>query len=302
MYFCRVKKKNFYFIYFLVTYVVLQYIWWTFFILKLGENTERQSTIFWMLIGEGSVFLFVILFTFSRLILSLKKEEKLKQQKNNFLLSVTHELKTPITHNKLTIQTLLKRKNLDEDKRNDLYEKILAENNRLEHLVENILTSTRLETKFFQLNKEKFNIYLLINELVKHYAILLGDSVVNIATESEDIEVVADRKMIETVVINLIENYHKYALESGALTIIISTFGDRVKCAFSDVGKGVPKEFRKDIFKKFVRTENEEKRTKKGTGLGLYISREFLILNNGNISYSPNKPMGSIFEITIPIA
>ncbi len=302
MYFCKVKKKNFYFIYFLVTYVVLQYVWWTYFILKLGENTERQNTIFWMLIGEGSVFLFVIIFTFSRLIISLKKEEKLNQQKNNFLLSVTHELKTPITHNKLSIQTLLKRKNLEEDKRNDLFEKILAENSRLEHLVENILTSTRLETKFFKLTKEKFNIYLLITDLVKRYAILLGDSVVNIATDSEDIEVLADKKMIETVFINIMENYHKYALDSESLTILISIFGDKVKCAFMDYGKGVPKEYRKDIFKKFVRTENEDERTKKGTGLGLYIAREFLKLNNGSISYSPNKPEGSIFEIIIPIA
>lgn len=296
------KKKNFYFIYFLIAYVILQYVWWTYVILKLGKETDNSNTTFLMLIGEGSVFLFIIIFTFLRLIISLRKEEKLKQQKNNFLLSVTHELKTPLAHNKLSVQTLLKYKELDENKRSDLLHKILTENNRLEHLVENILTSTRIETKYFKLNKEKFVLFDLINELVGRYAILMGETKVNIVAEKADFSVYADKKMIETVFINLIENFHKYALDSESLTVIITTFGDKVKCSFADCGSGIPTEYRKDVFKKFVRTENEEVRTKEGTGLGLYIAKEFLKLNNGNIVYLPNKPKGSIFEITLPLA
>jgi K+-sensing histidine kinase KdpD len=296
------KKKNYYFIYFLVAYVILQYVWWTYFIIKLGEKTDRAATIFWMLVGEGGVFLFVIIFTFSRLIISLKREEKLNNQKNNFLLSVTHELKTPIAHNKLTLQTLLKRKDLDEDKRNALLEKILVENNRLEHLVENILTSTRIETNNFNLSKETFNLGDLVEKIVERYAILLADSQVNITKSQPSVFVVADQKMIETVLINLIENYHKYALDSESLSINITTFGEKAKCSFADLGTGVPLNYQKEIFKKFVRMENEEIRTKKGTGLGLYIAKEFLKLNNGNIVYLPNKPNGAIFELTLPLA
>ncbi|HRO75252.1 MAG TPA: ATP-binding protein [Crocinitomicaceae bacterium] len=294
------KKKNFYFIYFLVAYVILQYVWWTYMILKLGKETANSNTTFLMLIGEGSVFLFIIIFTFLRLITSLRKEEKLKQQKNNFLLSVTHELKTPLAHNKLSVQTLLKYKDLDEHKRTNLLTKILSENNRLEHLVENILTSTRIETKYFKLNKEKFILFDLINELIGRYAILMNETKVNIVADNADISVYADKKMIETVFINLIENFHKYAIESESLTVMITPFGNKVKCSFADCGSGIPIEYRKDVFKKFVRTENEEVRTKEGTGLGLYIAKEFLKLNNGNIVYLPNKPKGSIFEITLP--
>lgn len=282
--------------------MLLQYVWWTYFIIKLGENTSKAKTIFWMLIGEGGVFLFVILFTFSRLILSLKREAKLNTQKNNFLLSVTHELKTPIAHNKLTLQTLLKRKDLDEGKRAMLLEKILLENDRLEHLVENILTSTRIETNNFSLSKEAFDFCQLVEDVLRRYAILLGDAQINLKKIQPSIYVVADAKMIETVIINLIENYHKYALESESLSINITIFGDKVKCAFADLGEGIPPEFHKDVFKKFIRVENEEVRTKKGTGLGLYISKEFLKLNNGTISFYPNKPKGAIFEITLPLA
>lgn len=296
------KKRNFYFIYFLVIYVVIQYIWWTYFILKLGAKSERPETIFWMLIGEGGVFLFIIIFTFTRLIVSLRKEEKLKQQKNNFLLSITHELKTPIAHNKLTLQTLEKRKNLDEARKEELLQRVLSENDRLEHLVENLLISTRIETNYFKATKERFDLVDLINRLIERYAILLGNSKVNFVSYAPKVEVLADEKMIETVLINLIENYHKYALESETLSIIITNFGKKIKCSFIDEGVGVPSGYQKEIFKKFIRTENEEIRTKKGTGLGLYISKEFMKLNKGNIIYLPNKPKGSIFELTIPLA
>lgn len=255
-----------------------------------------------MIIGEGSVFLFIIIFAFSRLIVSLKKESKLNEQKNNFLMSITHELKTPIAHNKLTLQTLLKRKNIEETARINLTEKVLIENTRLEHLVENILTATRLETNYFKLNKERFDFYILINELIKRYLILLGNAQVNVINNTYKTYVNADKSMIETVIINIIENYHKYALDSKEFNIILSTFGDRIICSFADMGEGVPAEFQKDIFKKFVRAENEEVRTKKGTGLGLYISKEFLKLNQGTISFTPNKPKGAVFEITLPLA
>ncbi|MBN9292637.1 MAG: hypothetical protein J0G96_01510 [Flavobacteriia bacterium] len=296
------KKNNIYFIYFLTVYVIIQYIWWTYFILNIDQSPFNSKAKNWMIIGEGSVFLFIIIFAFSRLIVSLKKESRLNEQKNNFLMSITHELKTPIAHNKLTLQTLLKRKNIEETARIDLTEKVLAENTRLEHLVENILTATRLETNYFKLNKEKFDFYILVNELIKRYSILLGDAQINVIRNTEKTIVNADQSMIETVIINIIENYHKYALDSKEFNIILSTFGDRVKCSFTDMGEGVPAEFQRDIFKKFVRAENEEVRTKKGTGLGLYISKEFLKLNQGTISFTPNKPKGAVFEITLPLA
>lgn len=296
------KKNNIYFIYFLTVYVIIQYIWWTYFILNIDQSPVNSKAKNWMIIGEGSVFLFIIIFAFSRLIVSLKKESRLNEQKNNFLMSITHELKTPIAHNKLTLQTLLKRKNIEETARIDLTEKVLAENTRLEHLVENILTATRLETNYFKLNKEKFDFYILVNELIKRYSILLGDAQINVIRNTEKTIVNADQSMIETVIINIIENYHKYALDSKEFNIILSTFGDRVKCSFTDMGEGVPAEFQRDIFKKFVRAENEEVRTKKGTGLGLYISKEFLKLNQGTISFTPNKPKGAVFEITLPLA
>lgn len=232
----------------------------------------------------------------------MKKEINLNEQKNNFLLSITHELKTPIAHNKLTLQTLLKRNNIDPETQRQLTQKILNENDRLERLVENLLTATRLETNFFQLNKERYNLYEQIDHLLKRYSILFANTQVNIVTYQTDLFVNADKFMMETVITNLIENAHKYAAESEEFTVIISIFGDRIRCQFCDTGEGVSEEFQPYIFQKFVRAQSEEIRTKKGTGLGLFICREFLKLNNGTITYQSNKPKGSIFEITLPLA
>lgn len=255
-----------------------------------------------MIVGEGAVFMMILIFAFTRLIISLGKESKLNEQKDNFLMSITHELKTPIAHNKLTLQTILKRKNIQPEVQTELLEKVLSENDRLQHLVENLLTATRLEARYFVPQCERFDLLELVQSLLKNYVILLGNSTINIVSTADFPMVVADKKMIETVVINLIENYHKYAENAKELRVKITKFEDKIKCSFIDDGEGVPESFRKEIFKKFIRTENEEVRTKKGTGLGLYICREFMKLNRGSIRFLPNQPKGAIFELTLPQA
>lgn len=289
-------------IYFLAIYVVLQFVWWTYFILTLDISKLNAGAKFSMILGEGSVFLLIIIFAFTRLIISLRKEGKLSEQKDNFLMSITHELKTPIAHNKLTVQTLIKRQDLDDKMKNNLLEKVLIENNRLQHLVENLLTATRLESRYFQPNREKFKLIDLIQDLTKTYAILMENTQVNLIEEKKDIQVYADKRMIETVVINIIDNFHKYASESEEFRIIVSIFEGRAKCSFIDQGEGISEEMRKEVFKRFVRTENEEIRTKKGTGLGLYICKEFLKLNGGTMICEANQPKGTKFILSLPLA
>lgn len=288
--------------YFLAIYVILQFVWWTYFILTLDASKLDLKARFTMILGEGSVFLLIIIFAFTRLIISLRKEGKLNEQKDNFLMSITHELKTPIAHNKLSIQTLLKRNDISEEIRIDLLHKVLTENDRLQHLVENLLTATRLETKYLKPNREKFNVYLLINRLLEHYSILFENTKINLIAVSNEVWVMADERMVETVILNIIDNFHKYASDSDEFRVIVSTFGDKVKCSFEDQGIGINDAFRKEVFKKFTRSESEEIRTKKGTGLGLYICREFLKLNGGTILCEPNQPKGTKFIISLPLA
>lgn len=281
---------------------MLQFSWWAYFLLHFDPDKLSERARFTMILGEGGVFMLILIFAFTRLIISLGKESKLNQQKDNFLMSITHELKTPIAHNKLTLQTLLKRKDIPSEKQQELLEKVLSENGRLQHLVENLLTATRLEARYFKPQKEKFNLHEKVTALIENYAILLKDTEINIISHVENPIVYADSTMIDTVLINLIENYHKYAINATELQIEIHSFEDKIKCTLKDNGEGVPDKFKKEMFKKFVRNENEETRTKKGTGLGLYIAKEFMKINKGNIRYIPNQPKGAIFELIIPRA
>jgi K+-sensing histidine kinase KdpD len=105
--------------------------------------------------------------------------------------------------------------------------------------------------------------------------------------------------MIKTILRNLIENGLKYASNSERFIVFLKREINHVKFGTRDAGPGVPDDLQKDIFKKFFRIENEETRSQKGTGLGLFIAAEFTKLNGGKLNYYPNKPTGSVFEITL---
>jgi K+-sensing histidine kinase KdpD len=128
------------------------------------------------------------------------------------------------------------------------------------------------------------------NRLEKEWIVLEFD---------ETIHIEADLFMTKTILINLIENALKYAGTSQKLTLFLHKDNLNSKFGVKDLGPGISKEAQSDIFKKFVRLENEETRSQKGTGLGLFIAAEFTKLIGGKLQYIENQPNGAIFEITV---
>jgi K+-sensing histidine kinase KdpD len=160
------KKQTTFFFYALSLYVVLQFLWWGFHLIELtqatGDDTGVISKRITMIVGEGAVFLVLLFLGLWKIRSSVRKEFELSQRQNNFLLSVTHELKTPIASNKLYLQTIQKR-NLDEEQRLDLLSKAIIENERLEKLIDNILNAARVESQEIKPIKE----YVEINHFLK---------------------------------------------------------------------------------------------------------------------------------------
>lgn len=286
--------------YVLSVYVVVQFIWWGYHLIELTEVVSQASkpvsNRIAMIIGEGAVFLLLLLIGIWQIRRSIRKELKLSERQNNFLLSVTHELKTPLAANKLYLQTIKKR-DLSKEQTDDLLKKAIDENVRLERMIDNILNATRLENNRMIIEKETIDFGHFISVIQERYNSLLDKSIIKIDVD-KDIKVFADRFMLETIFNNLIENALKYAGKDQSITLYSSKKDNFIEFGVKDLGPGVPKELKSEIFKKFFRVGNEEVRTQKGTGLGLFIVSQLVKMHNGTIVCEDNVPHGINFRIT----
>ena len=219
------------------------------------------------------------------------------RQQQNFMLSVTHELKTPIAANKLYLQTLLKR-SLSDEKRAEMIQKAIDETNRLELLVEQILTASRLEQEKMALQKEPVDLELFFTELIavqqKRF-----DTPIHLDLEKTG-RLVTDKLVFATICNNLIENAWKYGATEKGIQVTVRGTESHCVILVRDFGKGIPAGQEKAIFRKFIRLENEETRSTKGTGLGLYIAYQFTKALNGKLLLLKTDGPGACFEISIP--
>lgn len=296
-------KQTTFFFYALSVYVILQFSWWGYHLIELTKATDTNASIvdkrIMMVVGEGAVFFLMLLIGLWKIRSSIRKEFELSQRQNNFLLSVTHELKTPIAANKLYLQTIQKR-NPDEEMRSDLLNKALKENQRLEHLIDNILNAARVENRALQPIKESVDLNHFINALVVQFRKRYPTATIEVLHAPHK-TVHFDVFMIETVLSNLVDNAVKYSQDKAHININASLTDTQVLLTVSDFGIGIKQEEQAAIFSKFYRIGNEETRTQKGSGLGLFIAQEFLRLHGGSIQYQQNTPKGSIFKLNLPV-
>ena len=263
---------------------------------QLYSTAEMQRKK-WMIFGEGLVFLLILGLSFVITLRTIKKELKLSSQQKNFLMAVTHELKTPIASIKLYLQTLLKR-DLDKEKQNDILTKSLEDTDRLNNLVESILLATQIDDQSLHLYKEEFN----LSELVKNTAMKLMES----NLKKLDFEFLVhdnilfngDTDSFTSIVNNLISNAIKYSPDNSTITVLLEQTDSVVRLNVLDEGKGIPDSEKENVFTKFYRIGNENTRSKKGTGLGLFIVRYLVEKHNGRIVVQNNSPKGAIFATT----
>jgi len=292
------KKSITIWFYVLSIYVIAQFIWWGYHIIDLTNqitgNTPNGFRRILMIVGEGTVFLAILIFGIWSIRKYIKRELEFSRNQNNFLLSVTHELKTPIASSKLYLQTLQKR-NIDESKREEIIQKVLLQNEQLERLIDNILNATRLESKRLILHKEELNVSTFLTRIFERYE-RQYTSIKFINKINPNITDEVDPFIFETIVNNLIENAIKYGGQQAEITIELDK-EEQLIVRIADKGFGVEAASQKMIFKKFYRVGNEETRTQKGSGLGLFIVSELAKLHKGVVRYYPNNPKGSIFEV-----
>lgn len=250
-----------------------------------------------MISGEGSVFLSLLIFGAYRLRKAINEEKALHQQQKNFLLSVTHELKSPLASIKLYLQTILKR-DLDKEKQKSFIENSLTDIERLDTLVENMLIATKIESKSYTYQKEHIDLGAIVKESTQALAIKLKENRNFELHIADAIPFIGDSFALSLVVSNLLENAFKYTSKDDTISIKLLRNGPAIVLSISDTGSGIPEMERLKIFDKFYRIGNEDTRKTKGTGLGLFIVKQIVDHHSGIIRVKSNKPSGSIFEIT----
>ena len=285
-------RKPFVIFYFLIIYALAELFWWGVLLIRTKHSNIG------MISGELSVFLVVFFFGALHLHRSINKEKHLRQRQKNFLMSVTHELKSPLASIKLFLQTIQKR-DLDREQRLNFIEKCLNDIERLDDLVENMLLATKIDNQAYSFPKEKINFSLLVDSVVNRLQIHKCDGnqqTINAEIEPQ-VEVVGDKFALTSVVNNLIENAVKYSPPCMVVDVKLFRKNNEVHFIVADHGIGIADTEKPHIFEKFYRVGNEDTRNTKGTGLGLFIVKQVLDKHEATIHIRDNRPNGSVFEV-----
>ncbi len=259
------------------------------------SDQRRRST--YKYVGEGSIFLLLISIGAVYIYRSVRRQLQLQQQQQNFMMAVTHELKTPLSVARLNLETL-KRHQLDAHKQQKLIDASLQETLRLDMLINNILISSQLDGKGYQSQKEVLDFSELITDEVKNFSARYPGRPMQAAI-APDVALSGDALLLKLLLSNLLENANKYS-PKGANIYCALQKGDNITLRITDEGAGIADDEKEAVFQKFYRIGNEQTRTAKGTGLGLYICKKIAAMHGAAIQLTDRAPHGSIFTVQFP--
>lgn len=226
-------------------------------------------------------------------------QKKQQQQKDEFISVASHELKTPLTTLKASLQLInrLVQTEITSERLKELVEKSNYNLKKLIILVDDLLSSTKIEQGQLILNESVFTVAQLIDECCDHVRL---EGTHEIVTSGDlNLQVFADHQKIDQVMVNLVNNAVKYAPKSAKILIHIGKENDMVKVTVQDFGIGIPAEKLPHLFDRFYRVDNSGVQYS-GLGLGLYISAEIVKKHGGILTAESTIGHGSKFWFTLP--
>jgi PAS domain S-box-containing protein len=230
----------------------------------------------------------------------IQELKELHEQKDEFISIASHELKTPITTLKASLQFISKsRSNLSPKMMDLLLERANKSMEKVSRLIENLLNVSRFNKGQLHLNKSKFLISNMIGDCCMHFS-LDGEYTTTLSGDL-DIEVEADAERISQVITNFVNNSIKYAPESREVKVKIEKVKNEVKISVTDQGKGIDSEKLPHLFNRYFRVDSAGT-PYSGLGLGLYISSEIIKKHGGQIGVESEPGFGSTFWFTLPLS
>ena len=232
-------------------------------------------------------------------IIDITEKKELEKQKDEFISTVSHELKTPVTSIKAYAQ-VLQRTLIGEGnaKNKNFLERMDIQINRLENLIIDLLDTTRIESGKLIINQAIVDMGKLLKEHISDLQ-LVNTSHKLIITENTEVTVRADKERLIQVITNFITNAVKYSPLAQNVKIGLTVNGDKMICAITDFGKGIPPEEYQTVFERFHQVNRSDMNL--GLGLGLYISKEIIVRQGGEIWFESKVNEGSTFYFSLPV-
>lgn len=229
---------------------------------------------------------------------ALSKNDELRR---DLMANVSHDLKTPLTMIKAYAEMVRDISYKDKNKREENLNIIIEEVDRLNLLVGDILDLSSMQSNMATINKENFDLIELINNILNRYKIytVTENYVFKFNHNKDKIIIKADKKKMEQVIYNLVNNAINYTGDDNTVTIKVTESWKNIKVEIIDTGKGIKKEDINHIWDKYYKSEKKHKRNMIGTGIGLSIVKNIFVLHNYEYGVISKKDKGSNFYFYI---
>jgi len=266
-------------------------------------NSINNSILIFIVIVTLIMFLF---FRHSRIIdySSLyKKLQEVDGLKDDFISMASHELRTPLTIIRGYTEEVKDKVGSGDAEINQSLERIDLSAKQLDELVTDMLDVSRIEQGRMKLNLESLAPFTLIKEIVDSYKIVAQEKGLELSFENvgaEAINIKVDPARLKQVVVNMVGNAIKYTIK-GSVVVKLSQSDKNFEIRVSDTGMGISSDEQKNLFQKFYRIQNSEVQAIRGTGLGLWITKQMVELMKGTISVESIKGVGTHFIVHFPI-
>jgi len=224
-----------------------------------------------------------------------------EQVRRRFVSDASHELKTPLASIRLLSDSILQNENIDRETTMEFVEDIGAAAERLQHMTEKLLDLSRMDSEV-AVSKETVDLAQVALRSLPMLRPLADNRQVELRYETEEsVCICAAEDDLYQVIFNLVENAIKYNVPQGSVTVGVFREGEEAVLTVADTGIGIPEEDVPNIFSRFYRVDKARSREAGGSGLGLSIVKDAVILHGGTITVSANEPRGTVFTVRFPI-
>lgn len=234
----------------------------------------------------------------------MTRENRIDRMKSEFISVAAHQLRTPLSAIKWSIDIVMKEVGKKIGKENlDLLTKSYKSNERMIELVNDLLNVSRIEEGRFGFIFKRHNFGEILDAVLTEVKAVAQNRKIKIEIKAPDSlpDVEVDKDKILMVLQNLLDNAVKYSVDSGKVVLEVKRIKNKLQVSVKDSGVGIPKKEQEKLFKKFFRAENVVKMETEGTGLGLFIAKNIIEKHGGEISFKSQEGKGSEFIFTIPI-